>query len=126
MTTLHEVLIFSDGENRLFKPDDFHSNNFVLQLLGLKQYNSEIKLLETPVYRDLQNNIIYFRDMLPVSSTQWDIYMNAVRFGDIRQEDLAEKMNISRATLINYEKGHTTINLDVLKFTAVNATTEGS
>tara|TARA_Y100001958_G_scaffold30445_1_gene19629 strand:+ start:46390 stop:47559 length:1170 start_codon:yes stop_codon:yes gene_type:complete len=33
---------------------------------------------------------------------------------DIRQEDMAEKMNISRATLINYEKGHTTINLDVL------------
>lgn len=90
MTTLHEVLIFSDGENRLFKPDDFHSNNFVLQLLGLKQYNSEIKLLKTPVYRDLQNNIIYFRDILPISSTQWDIYMNAVRFGDVRQEDLNE------------------------------------
>ena len=33
---------------------------------------------------------------------------------DIRQEDLAEKMGISRATLINYEKGHTAINLDVL------------
>lgn len=33
---------------------------------------------------------------------------------DIRQEDLAEKMGISRATLINYEKGHTTINVDVL------------
>ena len=90
MTTLHEVLIFSDGENRLFKPDNFHSNNFVLQLLGLKQYNSEIKLLKTPVYRDLQNNIIYFRDILPISSTQWDIYMNAVRFGDVRQEDLNE------------------------------------
>jgi hypothetical protein len=90
MTTLHEVLIFSDGENRLFKPDNLHSNNFILQLLGLKQYNSEIKLLKTPVYRDLQNNIIYFRDILPISSTQWDIYMNAVRFGDVRQEDLNE------------------------------------
>ena len=33
---------------------------------------------------------------------------------DIRQEDMAEKMGISRATLINYEKGHTTINIDVL------------
>ena len=33
---------------------------------------------------------------------------------DIRQEELAEKMGISRATLINYEKGHTTINMDVL------------
>ena len=33
---------------------------------------------------------------------------------DIRQEDMAEKMGISRATLINYEKGHTAINLDVL------------
>ena len=33
---------------------------------------------------------------------------------DIRQEDMAEKMKISRATLINYEKGHTTINTDVL------------
>ena len=33
---------------------------------------------------------------------------------DIRQEDMAEKMGVSRATLINYEKGHTTINLDVL------------
>ena len=33
---------------------------------------------------------------------------------DIRQEDMAEKLNVSRATLINYEKGHTTINLDVL------------
>ena len=32
----------------------------------------------------------------------------------IRQEDMAEKLNVSRATLINYEKGHTTINLDVL------------
>lgn len=90
MTTLHEVLIFSDGENRLFKPDNFNSNNFILQLLGLKQYNSEIKLLKTPVYRDLQYNIIYFRDILPISSTQWDIYMNAVRFGDVRQEDLNE------------------------------------
>ena len=34
---------------------------------------------------------------------------------DIRQEDMAEKMGISRATLINYEKGHTTINFDVLE-----------
>ena len=33
---------------------------------------------------------------------------------DIRQEDMAEKMGVSRATLINYEKGHTTINIDVL------------
>jgi len=33
---------------------------------------------------------------------------------DIRQEDMAEKMGISRATLINYEKGYTTINMDVL------------
>lgn len=33
---------------------------------------------------------------------------------DIRQEDMAEKMGISRATLINYEKGHTTINVDAL------------
>jgi len=88
--SLPEVLVFSDGENRLLKPDNFHSNNFVLQLLGLKQYNSEIKLLKTPVYRDLQNNIIYFRDILPISSKRWDIYMNAVRFGDVRQEDLNE------------------------------------
>ncbi len=33
---------------------------------------------------------------------------------DIRQEDMAEKMGVSRATLINYEKGYTTINVDVL------------
>ena len=33
---------------------------------------------------------------------------------DIRQEDMAEKMGVSRATLINYEKEHTTINIDVL------------
>ena len=33
---------------------------------------------------------------------------------DIRQEDMADKMGVSRATLINYEKGHTTINIDVL------------
>jgi len=33
---------------------------------------------------------------------------------DIRQEDMAEKMAVSRATLINYEKGHTSINMDVL------------
>ena len=33
---------------------------------------------------------------------------------DIRQEDMAEKMGVSRATLINYEKGHTAINIDVL------------
>ena len=33
---------------------------------------------------------------------------------DIRQEDMAESLGVSRATLINYEKGHTTINVDVL------------
>ena len=33
---------------------------------------------------------------------------------DIRQEDMADKLDVSRATLINYEKGHTTINIDVL------------
>ena len=33
---------------------------------------------------------------------------------DIRQEEMAEKMGVSRATLINYEKGHTVINLEVL------------
>ena len=32
---------------------------------------------------------------------------------DIRQEDMADKMGVSRATLINYEKGHTAINVDV-------------
>ena len=31
---------------------------------------------------------------------------------DIRQEDMAEKMEVSRATLIKYEKGHTAINVD--------------
>ena len=36
---------------------------------------------------------------------------------DIRQEDMAAKMGVSRATLINYEKGHTTINIDVPKET---------
>ncbi|MAU64804.1 MAG: hypothetical protein CL882_02120, partial [Dehalococcoidia bacterium] len=33
---------------------------------------------------------------------------------DIRQEDMAEKMGVSRATLINYEKGHTSINVEIL------------
>ncbi len=33
---------------------------------------------------------------------------------DIRQEDMAEKMGVSRATLINYEKGYTAINIDAL------------
>ena len=33
---------------------------------------------------------------------------------DIRQEDMADKMGVSRATLINYEKGYTAINVDVL------------
>jgi len=33
---------------------------------------------------------------------------------DIRQEDMAEKMGVSRATLINYEKGYTTLNMEVL------------
>ena len=34
---------------------------------------------------------------------------------DIRQEDMAEQLGVSRATLINYEKGHTSINVDVLE-----------
>ena len=34
---------------------------------------------------------------------------------DIRQEDMAEKMGVSRATLINYEKGHTKITLEALE-----------
>ena len=75
-------------KNDCLNPHSFHGDNFVLQLLGLKQYGCELKLLETPVYRDLENNIIYFRDMLPLSSTRWDIYMNAVRYGDVIQEDL--------------------------------------
>ena len=33
---------------------------------------------------------------------------------DIRQEDMAETLQVSRATLINYEKGHTAISLDLL------------
>ena len=33
---------------------------------------------------------------------------------DIRQQDMADQLAVSRATLINYEKGHTTINVDVL------------
>ena len=33
---------------------------------------------------------------------------------DIRQEDMAAQLGVSRATLINYEKSHTTINVDVL------------
>ena len=33
---------------------------------------------------------------------------------DIRQADMANQLAVSRATLINYEKGHTTINVDVL------------
>jgi len=89
-----EILIFSDGNKRVFKPDCFNTDNFVLQLLGLKQYKTEINLLETPVYRDLQNNITYFRDILPVSSTQWDVYMNAVRYGDVKLDNLDELKNI--------------------------------
>ncbi len=34
---------------------------------------------------------------------------------DIRQEDMAEKMGISRATLINYEKGYTAVNFDAFE-----------
>ncbi len=33
---------------------------------------------------------------------------------DIRQEDMADQLGVSRATLINYEKGHTTISIDGL------------
>ncbi len=33
---------------------------------------------------------------------------------DIRQEDMADKMGVSRATLINYEKGYTAVNFDAL------------
>jgi uncharacterized protein involved in exopolysaccharide biosynthesis/DNA-binding XRE family transcriptional regulator len=32
----------------------------------------------------------------------------------VRQEDMAKKIGVSRATLINYEKGHTNISLDML------------
>ena len=88
--SLSEILIFSDGGKRILKPDEFERNNFVLQLLGLRQYSTDIKLMETPVYRDLQNNIIYFRDILPVTSSQWDSYMNAIKYGDINQEKLDE------------------------------------
>ena len=45
------------------------------------------------------------------------IGQNIKRFrlmNSIRQEDMAEKMGVSRATLINYEKGHTVINLEFL------------
>ena len=34
---------------------------------------------------------------------------------DIRQEDMAEKLGVSRSTLINYEKSHTAINIDVIE-----------
>ena len=36
--SLPEILIFSDDQRRILKPDEFKSNNFVLQLLGLRQY----------------------------------------------------------------------------------------
>ena len=36
------------------------------------------------------------------------------KINDIRQEDMADEMGISRATLINYEKGHTGISLEIL------------
>ena len=74
----HEILVFADGEKRMIKPAKYFKENFVLILLGLCQYNSDIKITPTIVHRDLQNNIIYFRDVLPVYSTSWDIYMSAV------------------------------------------------
>ena len=86
----HEILIFADGEKRIIKPAEYLKENFVLILLGLCQYGSDIKLSKTIVNRDLQNNIIYFRDILPVYSNSWDIYMNAVRFNSFAIDDLPE------------------------------------
>ena len=34
---------------------------------------------------------------------------------EITQEDMAKKIGVSRATLINYEKGHTSIPFDILE-----------
>ena len=86
----HEILIFADGEKRVIKPAEYLRGNFTLVLLGLCQYDTDIKLSPTIVHRDLQNNIIYFRDVLPVHSTSWDIYMNAVRFNSFTMNDLPE------------------------------------
>lgn len=86
----HEILVFADGEKRMIKPAEYLRGNFTLVLLGLCQYDSDIKLNPTMVHRDLQNNIIYFRDVLPVYSTSWDIYMNAVRFNSFTMDDLPE------------------------------------
>ena len=72
------------------KPAKYLKDNFILYLLGLCQYNTNIKISPTKVHRDLQNNIIYFRDVLPIYSSSWDIYMNAVRFNTITIETLPE------------------------------------
>ena len=47
---------------------------------------------------------------------QTNLLMKKYRLiNQVRQEDMAKKIGVSRATLINYEKGHTNIPLDILE-----------
>ena len=66
------TLIFSDNQKRIINLNTFIGSDMILILLGFKQYN---EMKQAPIRKNSGNELIYFKDFLPVTSEMWDLYM---------------------------------------------------
>ena len=74
------VLLFCCGNKRaidLNKP--FIGKEVILWLTGIKQRDDAGMLAETKKYLNEIGEYIYFKDIMPVSAWQWDMYMYSVK-----------------------------------------------
>lgn len=72
------TLVFSDEKKRIINLDSFIGSDMILILLGFKQYN---EMKQATIRKNSGNELIYFKDFLPVTSGMWDLYMYCLRQG---------------------------------------------
>ena len=72
------TLVFSDNQKRIINLNTFVGCDMILILLGFKQYN---EMKQAPIRKNSGNELIYFKDFLPVTSEMWDLYMYTLKQG---------------------------------------------
>lgn len=72
------TLVFSDYQKRIINLNTFVGCDMILILLGFKQYEG---MKKAPIRKNSGNELIYFKDFLPVTSAMWDIYMYSLKQG---------------------------------------------
>lgn len=77
------TLIFADEQTRILDLEHFAGKKTILWLLGIESHpnmkKSEMKFNDN-------HQLIYFKEIMPILSEYWDIYLEVLKYSIIKDE----------------------------------------